>query len=84
MFLMKSGFVSDEEIKQRESKLREALKDDRQFQVKEGTSVEVAQVRFCWGHNTFITELLMTCQNNLFQGALCTHLKFQLHFSPFM
>lgn len=42
---MKSGFVSDEEIKQRESKLREALKDDRQFQVKEGTSVEVAQVR---------------------------------------
>lgn len=45
MFLMKSGFVSDEEIKQRESKLREALKDDRQFQVKEGTSVEVAQVR---------------------------------------
>ncbi|KAK9921267.1 hypothetical protein M0R45_029785 [Rubus argutus] len=38
-----SGFVSDEEIKQRESKLREALKDDGQFQVKEGTSVEVAQ-----------------------------------------
>lgn len=45
MFLMKSGFVSDEDIRQRESKLREALKDDRQFQVKEGTSVEVAQVR---------------------------------------
>ncbi|PRQ43947.1 putative SOUL heme-binding protein [Rosa chinensis] len=38
-----SGFVTDEEIKQRESKLREALKDDRQFQVKQGTSVEVAQ-----------------------------------------
>lgn len=32
------------EIEQREYKLREALKQDRQFQVKEGTSVEVAQV----------------------------------------
>ncbi|XP_015898812.3 heme-binding-like protein At3g10130, chloroplastic [Ziziphus jujuba] len=38
-----SGFVTDEDIKQRETKLREALKNDRQFQVKEGTSVEVAQ-----------------------------------------
>ncbi|PQP96607.1 heme-binding-like protein [Prunus yedoensis var. nudiflora] len=38
-----SGFVTDEEVKQRESKLREALKKDGQFQVKEGTSVEVAQ-----------------------------------------
>ncbi|CAJ1885517.1 unnamed protein product [Sphenostylis stenocarpa] len=38
-----SGFVNDEEIKQRELKLREALKSDRQFKIKEGTSVEVAQ-----------------------------------------
>ncbi|KAL6141750.1 hypothetical protein ACLB2K_060037 [Fragaria x ananassa] len=38
-----SGFVTDEVIKQRESKLREALENDRQFQVKEGTGVEVAQ-----------------------------------------
>ncbi|KAL6133626.1 hypothetical protein ACLB2K_065860 [Fragaria x ananassa] len=38
-----SGFVTDEVIKQRESKLREALENDRQFQVKEGTAVEVAQ-----------------------------------------
>ncbi|OMO82232.1 SOUL heme-binding protein [Corchorus capsularis] len=38
-----SGFVTDEEIKQRELKLRDALKNDRQFQVKEGASVEVAQ-----------------------------------------
>lgn len=40
-----SGFVTDEEVKQRELKLRDALKNDRQFQVKEGASVEVAQVR---------------------------------------
>ncbi|KAM0989998.1 hypothetical protein ACFX2I_008560 [Malus domestica] len=38
-----SGFVTNEEVKKRESKLREALKNDGQFQVKEGTSVEVAQ-----------------------------------------
>lgn len=40
-----SGFVTDEEVKRRELKLRDALKNDRQFQVKEGASVEVAQVR---------------------------------------
>ncbi|KAG5083950.1 hypothetical protein JHK82_054116 [Glycine max] len=38
-----SGFVNDEEIKQRELKLRDALKSDSQFEIKEGTSVEVAQ-----------------------------------------
>lgn len=38
-----SGFVTDEEVKQRETKLREALKNDRRFQVKEDASVEVAQ-----------------------------------------
>ncbi|MED6134077.1 hypothetical protein PIB30_034116 [Stylosanthes scabra] len=38
-----SGFVNDEEVKQRELKLREALKSDRQFKIKEGSSVEVAQ-----------------------------------------
>ncbi|KAA8516721.1 hypothetical protein F0562_016773 [Nyssa sinensis] len=38
-----SGFVTDEEVKRRESTLRDALKNDRQFQLKEGASVEVAQ-----------------------------------------
>ncbi|PON42412.1 SOUL heme-binding protein [Parasponia andersonii] len=38
-----SGFVTDEEVKGREFKLREALKNDRRFQVKKGASVEVAQ-----------------------------------------
>ncbi|XP_027349516.1 heme-binding-like protein At3g10130, chloroplastic [Abrus precatorius] len=38
-----SGFVNDEEVKKRELKLQEALKSDRQFKIKEGTSVEVAQ-----------------------------------------
>lgn len=38
-----SGFVNDEEVKQRELKLREALKSDGQFKIKKGTSVEVAQ-----------------------------------------
>ncbi|KAM7468262.1 hypothetical protein LguiB_015824 [Lonicera macranthoides] len=38
-----SGFVTDEEVKRRESTLRNALKNDSQFQVKEGASVEVAQ-----------------------------------------
>lgn len=40
-----SGFVSDEEVKQRELKLRVALENDRKFKVKKGASVEVAQVR---------------------------------------
>lgn len=39
------GFVTDEEVKRRESKLREALKNDREFRIKEGNSVEIAQVR---------------------------------------
>ncbi|KAL5545835.1 hypothetical protein UlMin_005522 [Ulmus minor] len=38
-----SGFVTDEEVKKREAKLRQTLKNDRQFKVKEGSSVEVAQ-----------------------------------------
>ncbi|KDP37298.1 hypothetical protein JCGZ_06752 [Jatropha curcas] len=38
-----SGFVTDEDVKRRELKLRNALKNDMQFRVKEGASVEVAQ-----------------------------------------
>ncbi|KAG1369693.1 heme-binding-like protein, chloroplastic [Cocos nucifera] len=38
-----SGFVTDEDVKRRESKLREALRSDTQFQVKEDALVEVAQ-----------------------------------------
>lgn len=37
------GFVTEKDVKQREARLREALKNDREFRV-EGTSVEVAQV----------------------------------------
>ncbi|EOY08254.1 Soul heme-binding family protein isoform 3 [Theobroma cacao] len=40
-YLFGKGFVTDEEVKRRELKLRDALKNDRQFQVKEGASVEV-------------------------------------------
>lgn len=40
-----SGIVNDDEVKKRELKLREALENDRQFKIKEGTSVEIAQVR---------------------------------------
>lgn len=39
-----SGFVTDEEVKQRESKLRRALENDNQFQVRKDALVEVAQV----------------------------------------
>ncbi|KAL6005311.1 hypothetical protein ACLOJK_005875 [Asimina triloba] len=38
-----SGFVTDEEVKRRELKLRDYLRRDSQFQVKENASVEVAQ-----------------------------------------
>ncbi|CAM8965796.1 unnamed protein product [Rhodiola kirilowii] len=38
-----SGYVTDEEVARRESKLREALKNDRTFQVKMGSPVEIAQ-----------------------------------------
>ncbi|XP_057513642.1 heme-binding-like protein At3g10130, chloroplastic [Actinidia eriantha] len=38
-----SGFVTDEEVTRRESILRDALKNDPQFQVNECASVEVAQ-----------------------------------------
>ncbi|KAK4767122.1 hypothetical protein SAY86_014872 [Trapa natans] len=38
-----SGFVTDEEVEQRELKLREALESDSEFRVKPDISVEVAQ-----------------------------------------
>ncbi|KAI7726912.1 hypothetical protein M8C21_014931 [Ambrosia artemisiifolia] len=38
-----SGFVTDEDVMRRESKLRDALKNDSQFKVKNGALVEVAQ-----------------------------------------
>ncbi|XP_073283270.1 heme-binding-like protein At3g10130, chloroplastic isoform X2 [Primulina huaijiensis] len=38
-----SGFVTDEEVKRRESTLRTSLKNDTRFRIKEGVSVEVAQ-----------------------------------------
>eukprot|EP00268_Persea_americana_P044816 TRINITY_DN4534_c0_g1_i7.p1 TRINITY_DN4534_c0_g1~~TRINITY_DN4534_c0_g1_i7.p1 ORF type:complete len:174 (+),score=42.67 TRINITY_DN4534_c0_g1_i7:259-780(+) len=38
-----SGYVTDEEVKRRESKLRDALRRDTQFQLKESATVEVAQ-----------------------------------------
>lgn len=39
-----AGFVTDEEVERRESKLRDLLNNDPDFRVKEGISVEVAQV----------------------------------------
>lgn len=47
-FHVKSGYVTDEEVKRRESKLRDALRSDTQFQVKENAIVEVAQVRLAF------------------------------------
>ncbi|XP_020581535.1 heme-binding-like protein At3g10130, chloroplastic [Phalaenopsis equestris] len=38
-----SGFLTDEDVKRRESKLRDALKNDFEFQVKRGAMVEIAQ-----------------------------------------
>lgn len=43
-FRFESGFVSDEEVERRESTLRDALKSNTEYCVKEGASVEVAQV----------------------------------------
>ncbi|KAJ3675106.1 hypothetical protein LUZ60_004148 [Juncus effusus] len=38
-----SGFVTDEDVIKRESKLREALKTDSDFKLKDGSLVEIAQ-----------------------------------------
>ncbi|KAL5721269.1 hypothetical protein ACHQM5_013849 [Ranunculus cassubicifolius] len=38
-----SGYVTDEEVKRRESKLRDDMRGDAEFQVKQGALVEVAQ-----------------------------------------
>ena len=50
------GFVNDEEVKARESRLRTALNGDAEFQVKDGVLVEVAQVylqnHFNYTYNT--------------------------------
>ncbi|KAF9611786.1 hypothetical protein IFM89_035771 [Coptis chinensis] len=42
-FPIATGFVTDREVKCREVKLRDALRSDMQFKVKEGALVEVAQ-----------------------------------------
>lgn len=42
----KPGFATDEVVKRQEIKLRKALENDKQFQVKDGTTLEVAQVRY--------------------------------------
>lgn len=39
-----SGLVTDHDVKIREAKLHEAIKNDTQFQLKEGALVEIAQV----------------------------------------
>lgn len=39
-----SGYVTDEEIERREQELRRALQNDKKFRVRDGVSVEVAQV----------------------------------------
>ena len=39
------GLVTDDDINQRESRLREALQKDTQYRVKEDSVVEVAQVK---------------------------------------
>lgn len=38
-----SGFITDEEVERRESRLRDLLNNDTEFRVKEGALVEVAQ-----------------------------------------
>ncbi|KAG5553319.1 hypothetical protein RHGRI_011251 [Rhododendron griersonianum] len=43
VLVFEPGFVTDDEVTRRESKLKDALKNDPEFQVKEGASVEVAQ-----------------------------------------
>jgi len=39
-----SGYVTDEEIERREQELRRALQNAKKFRVRDGVSVEVAQV----------------------------------------
>ncbi|CAF1935692.1 unnamed protein product [Brassica oleracea] len=46
-----SGYVTDEEIERREQELRRALQNDKKFRVRDGVSVEVAQV-----HQTIIAK----------------------------
>ncbi|KAK3228800.1 hypothetical protein Dsin_000681 [Dipteronia sinensis] len=67
--ISESGFVTDEEVKRRELKLRNALKDDKQFQVKRCASVEVAQVfnyaKLVAIRLTLISRLHITVQKQL-------------------
>lgn len=46
-----SGYVTDEEIEKREQELRRALQNDKKFRVRDGVSVEVAQV-----HQTILAK----------------------------
>ncbi|KAF9625666.1 hypothetical protein IFM89_025227 [Coptis chinensis] len=42
-FIETNSFVTDRKVKRREVKLRDALRSDMQFKLKEGALVEVAQ-----------------------------------------
>lgn len=53
------GLVTDDEISQRESRLREALQKDTQYRVKEDSVVEVAQV-------TFVLKVLYNKNSSIF------------------
>lgn len=44
MELISTGLVTDDVAREKERRLRDALRSESEFQVKEGTSVEVAQV----------------------------------------
>lgn len=56
------GFVTDEDVSRRESKLRDALKNDRVFQVKEGGSFEVAQVWLLMIYNEMLDIMQFLCR----------------------
>ncbi|CAN7107433.1 unnamed protein product [Brassica rapa subsp. narinosa] len=53
-----SGYVTDEETEKREQELRRALRNDKKFRVRDGVSVEVAQV-----HQTIIAKFNLISYN---------------------
>lgn len=73
-FAVRAGLVTDDDISQRESKLRESLRKDTEFKVKDDSVVEVAQVKFLkclrFMSCTFTQRFLEECYQCLILGFL--------------
>jgi len=85
-FCVRTGLVTDDDISQRESKLREFLHKDTEFRVKDDSVVEVAQVKllkWLWfmscSFTQFIRGMLSVPDSRFSQSAVQSTFHTSIH-----